>query len=188
METLYKQLKDEVDKLQYIRQGLLNDIAALRYKILILDKTVFSIELDCKRTGQQIQELTVQKDRLDRLIANVLNEEGYSKLKEIVKENVKAYLANNKQLISISFVALIQTLKDDPQIAKLIQNMLSANDAEQHKDNDNNITQYFESNKDRILNLAEKNYENLVEALTNNAIDNATAAASSSPNPTLSLP
>ena len=25
METLYKQLKDEVDKLQYIRQGLLND-------------------------------------------------------------------------------------------------------------------------------------------------------------------
>src|SRR5829696_8249649 len=49
METLYKQLKDEVDKLQYIRQGLLNDIAALKYKISILDKTVFSIEQDYKR-------------------------------------------------------------------------------------------------------------------------------------------
>jgi hypothetical protein len=34
--------------------------------------------------------------------------------------------------------------------------------------------------------LAEKNYENLVEALTNNAIDNA--GASSSSNPILSLP
>ena len=52
MESLYKQLKDEVDKLQYIRQGLLNDISALRYKISILDKTAFSIEQDCKRKEQ----------------------------------------------------------------------------------------------------------------------------------------
>ena len=52
METLYKQLKDEVDKLQYIRQGLLNDIAALKYKISILDKTAFSIEQDYKRKEQ----------------------------------------------------------------------------------------------------------------------------------------
>ena len=52
MESLYKQLKDEVDKLQYIRQGLLNDISALKYKILILDKTAFSIEQDYKRKEQ----------------------------------------------------------------------------------------------------------------------------------------
>ena len=35
MENLYRQIKDEVNKLQYIRQSLLNDIAALKYKILI---------------------------------------------------------------------------------------------------------------------------------------------------------
>jgi len=52
MESLYKQLKDEVDKLQYLRQGLLNDIEALKYKISILDKTAFSIEQDCKRKKQ----------------------------------------------------------------------------------------------------------------------------------------
>ena len=43
----------------------------------------------------------------------------------------------------------------------------------------------LKSNKDRIIGLSEKNYENLVEALINNAINNATAACS---NPTLSLP
>ena len=37
-----------------------------------------------------------------------------------------------------------------------------------------------------ITYLAERNYENLVQTLTNNAIDNA--GASSSPNPTLSSP
>jgi hypothetical protein len=69
-------------------------------------------------------------------------------------------------------------------MVKLIQNMPSANDNEQYKDNNNNITKYLELNDDRILNLAEKNYENLVGVLTNNAI--TTAASSFSP--TLSLP
>ncbi|HEX5904668.1 MAG TPA: hypothetical protein VFY50_01330 [Candidatus Nitrosocosmicus sp.] len=178
MENLYKQAKDEVNKLQYIRQGLLNDIAALRYKTSILDKTAFSCEQERMRTEQRLQELTAQKDRIERLITNVLNEEGYSKLEHITKENVKAILSDNKKLISVSFAALLQTLKTDPQMIKLIQNMSSANDGEQYKEN-NNIVKYLEFNKDSILDLAEKHYENLVEALTNSAISNT--AASSSP-------
>jgi hypothetical protein len=121
------------------------------------------------------------------LIANILNNddnEGYSKLKHIIKENVKAVLSENKILISISFVALIQTIKADPQMVKLIQNIPGANNGEQHTDNHTNINQYFECNKDSILCLTEKHYENLVEALINNVMN--TAAASKS-NPTLSL-
>ncbi|HEX6028161.1 MAG TPA: hypothetical protein VFY64_03895, partial [Nitrososphaeraceae archaeon] len=59
----------------------------------------------------------------------------------------------------------------------------SANNGEQYN---NSIIKYFESNKDRILNLGEKNYENLVEVLANNAIDNGGVFSSS--NPILSLP
>jgi hypothetical protein len=58
----------------------------------------------------------------------------------------------------------------------------TANDGEQYKDN--NITKYLESNKSNILGIAEKNYENLVEALTNDSIS---SAATSSSDPTLSL-
>jgi hypothetical protein len=66
---------------------------------------------------------------------------------------------------------------------KLIQNIPSTAD----DDNDsNNITKYLELNKDNLLDLAEKNYENLIEAFTKNAIDNAANASSS--DPTLSLP
>jgi hypothetical protein len=95
---------------------------------------------------------------------------------------VKVVLSGNRKLVSISFVAIIQTLKDNPEMIKLINNIPRMNDGEQYKDNHINITQYFESNKDRILCLTEKHYENLVEALTNN-VD-----ASSSSNPILSLP
>jgi hypothetical protein len=164
---------------------LINHIDALKYRISLLDKATFSSEQDCRRTEQQLQVLTAQKYRIERLIANLLNGEGYFKVKQIIKENVKAILAYNKQLISISLVALIQTLKDDPEMVKLIQNMPSANDGEQHKDNDN-IIKYIESNKDRLSDLTEKHYENLVEAFTKSAIN--AIDSSSSLNLTLSLP
>jgi hypothetical protein len=62
------------------------------------------------------------------------------------------------------------------------------NNGEQHKDDNNdNVTKYLESNKDKILNLVEKNYQNLVEALTNKFIV-TTITASPSSSPTLSLP
>ncbi|MDQ3983957.1 MAG: hypothetical protein M3222_02245 [Thermoproteota archaeon] len=70
------------------------------------------------------------------MIANILNRDNecYSRVKQIVKENVKVVLSENKQVISLSFVALIQTLKADPQMVKLIQNIPTANDGK-HDDN-----------------------------------------------------
>jgi hypothetical protein len=65
-------------------------------------------------------------------------------------------------------------------MVKLIYNIPTANNGEQHKDDNNNITKYLELKKDSLLDLAEKIYDNLVEALINNAVDNT------SPNPTLS--
>ena len=72
-----------------------------------------SSEQECKRTEQRDQELTDKKERIEKLIANILTDdnEGYSKIKQIVKENVQAVLSDNRILISLSFAALIQTLK-----------------------------------------------------------------------------
>jgi hypothetical protein len=166
-------------------QRLANHITVLERKISILDKIAFSSEQDCMRKHQEIQELTAQKNRLEKFIANILNGEGYSKLMQVVKENVKTVLSDNKIVISVAFAALIQTIKADPQMVKLIQNMTNPNDGEQYRGNNNNIVQYLESNKDRLLYLTEKHYENLVDALTNNAISSAAITFS---NPTLSMP
>jgi hypothetical protein len=58
----------------------LNDIEGRKNKISILDNIAFSSEQECKRTEQRVQELGNKKDRLEKLIANILNGEGYSKL------------------------------------------------------------------------------------------------------------
>ena len=105
---------------------MVNDIEARKNKISILDKIAFSCEQECRRTEQQLQELIDKKDRIEKLIANILNNDnaGYSKLKQIVKENVKSFLAENKQVISVAFTALFQTLKTDPEMLNVIYNIL----------------------------------------------------------------
>jgi hypothetical protein len=113
-----------------------------------------------------------------------LNGEGYSKLNQVAKENVKAVLSDNKILLSAAFAAIIQTLQNDPEIIKAIYNISTANNGEQYKHtNNDNIIRCLEFNKHTLLDLAEKQYENLVEVLTNNAIN----AVCASLNPTLSL-
>jgi hypothetical protein len=64
----------------------------------------------------------------------------------------------------------------------IIYKILTTNDREQYKDNNNNdnAIKYLQPNNDNILDLAEKHYENLVEAFTNNAIN---ASFSSNPIP-----
>ena len=185
MEGLHEQVKDEVEKLQHTRQRLINDIEALKYKLSVLDKTAFSIEQECKRIKQELHELIDKKDRIEKLIENILNDgnEGYFKLKHIINENVKAALSENKQVILVSFTDLLQTLKSDPEMVKLIYNIPRVNDSEQPEEN--TAIKYLESNKDSLSDLAEKHYENLIEALTNNVID---TAASSPSNPVPSLP
>jgi hypothetical protein len=73
-----------------------------------------------------VHELTAQKDRLEKFVANILKKynEVYSKLKQFVR----AVLSDNKILLSTPVVALLQTLKADPQLARVIQNITTAND------------------------------------------------------------
>ena len=115
-----------------------------------------------KRT--KLQALTDKKNRLEKWITNVLNGEDYTKLNQSAKESFKAVLSDNKILISISFAALIQTIKNDPQMTNLIHKIVTTNDGQQHKDDNNNkAIKYLEVNKNSLSDLAEKHYENLVE-------------------------
>ncbi|HJU79163.1 MAG TPA: hypothetical protein VJ599_06320 [Nitrososphaeraceae archaeon] len=185
MESLYEQVKDQVEKMQRTIQRLENYSHTLNDEIASAKALLNSYHLLCERKRKEAENLNNELSRLEALVSHFkIKDEGYSNLKQIVKENVKVVLSEKRILISISFAAVIQTLKDNPQTVKLFQNIPGAIDGEQYKDNNNHITKYLEINKDRILNLGEKNYENLVEELTNNAIN--TVADYSSSNSTLS--
>ena len=52
-----------------------------------------------------------------------------------------------------------------------MQSSNNNDDSSYNNNNNDNITNYLEANKDILLDLVEKHYENLVESLTNNAIN-----------------
>jgi prophage DNA circulation protein len=172
MESLYIQAKDQAEKMQRTIQQLENYLHTLNDEIVSAKALLNSYHGLCERKRQEAENLNNEISRLEALVSRFKsNNEGYSNLRQIAKESVKAVLLEKRVLISISFAALIQTLKANLQMVKLIQNIPTANDDEQQENNDNNnFIKYLESNKATILNLAEKNYENLVEALTNNTI------------------
>ena len=92
MDIHYRQVKEEVDSMERTRHYLSNNIQALKNKISILDKTAFSCEQECRRKKQQLQELTAQENKLEKLIAMISNN---NELKQMVKENAKAFLSEN---------------------------------------------------------------------------------------------
>jgi hypothetical protein len=106
------------------------------------------------------------------------NDNGDNHFEE--KDSIMISCSRDDMLIDGKLTYTIQR-KANPEMVNLIYNILTANDRRHgdHDDNDNAI-KYLEANKDSILDLAERNYENLVEALANNAINTA-ADGSSNP-------
>jgi DNA-binding CsgD family transcriptional regulator len=94
MESLYGQVKEQVDNTQRTIEHLSNDMHALEYKISILDRIAFSIEQDSRGKHQEIQELIAQKNRLEKWIAKVSNND---ELKQMINENVKAALSDKNK-------------------------------------------------------------------------------------------
>ena len=57
--------------------------------------------------------------------------------------------------MSVAYSALHQTLKTDPKMSNIIYQILTINDREQYKDNNNNDSaiKYLQSNNDNILDF-----------------------------------
>ena len=85
--------------------------------------------------------------------------------------------------MSVAYLALHQTLKSDPKMNNIIYQILTTNDREQYKDNNNNDSaiKYLQPNYHNLLDLAKKHYENLVETSTNNAINDSSFSSNTIP-------
>ena len=53
--------------MQHTVQRLQNDIEDRKNKISLIEKIAFSCKQECRRTEQQVQELTAQTERLGKI-------------------------------------------------------------------------------------------------------------------------
>ena len=74
MEDLHRQVKEEVNKLRGEKLYLLNEVDFLTAKISRLQETIDSLEQNCKRIEEGIQNNYNDEKIAKILVANVLNQ------------------------------------------------------------------------------------------------------------------
>jgi hypothetical protein len=137
-----------------------------------------------------MDRLYLQKTQLEELVEDFkINNEGYFKVRENVKQEVESTIANPKQFLKWALSSLIEFLRKDPDKFQLLYYQMSTETSSQLSTsiNDNqyysvsymgqqypsqdykNPTEAFEN---FVLNEAEKLYEKLLEDSIDKTISN----------------
>ena len=80
-----------------------------------MQNTQDSLQSDCREIGLEITKLRIQKIRLEETINKIQND-GVSKIKEIVKRQVERFLSDRQLIFKLTFEPLIKSLRKDPII------------------------------------------------------------------------
>jgi hypothetical protein len=172
MECLYKQLKDEVDKMQRTRQQLDNYLHKLKEEIASAKALLSSYHTLCDRKRQESEHHNNDISRLENIISQFKNNnEEYLKIKKGVEEEVRIVLTDSKVLLQFALASIIEAIRRnyDKYNNSLVYNISSSIPAQQSPLLD------IEGYKDMILEEANRLYDKLLKHFINSLMDNAAA-------------
>jgi hypothetical protein len=187
MESLYGQVKDEVDKMQRTRQETENYLHTLNDEIASSKELLQSYHISCERKRQEAENLNNEISRLETLMSRFKSDDGeYLKIKKTVEEEVSKFLTDGKVLLQFAVASVFESLRNNPgKLDKLVFNYTSASSVSISTPAQGSILSHIEDYRDMILEEAKGLYDSLLHHLTNSIMDNA-AGASSSCDPKLS--
>jgi hypothetical protein len=172
METLYEQVKDEVDKMQHTIQRLENYSHTLNDEIASAKALLSSYHTLCDRKRQESEHLNNDISRLENIISQFKNNnEEYLKIKKGVEEEVRIVLTDSKVLLQFALASIIEAIRRnyDKYNNSLVYNISSSIPAQQSPLLD------IEGYKDMILEEANRLYDKLLKHFINSIMDNAAA-------------
>jgi len=174
MEGLYKQLKDEVDKMQRTRQQLENYLHKLKEEIASAKSLLNSYHTLCERKRQELENINSEASRIVTLVNRFKNNnEEYPKIENIVEEKVKSVLTDNKQILQFALASVIEAIRRNPdKYNSLIFNDTSASSTLTSIPAQGSILSHIEDYRDMILEEAKRLYDSLLHHFTNSIMDN----------------
>jgi predicted DNA-binding protein YlxM (UPF0122 family) len=174
MEGLYKQLKDEVDKMQRTRQQLENYLHKLKEEIASAKSLLNSYHTLCERKRQELENINSEVSRIVTLVNRFKNNnEEYPKIENIVEEKVKSVLTDNKQILQFALASVIEAIRRNPdKYNSLIFNDTSASSTLTSIPAQGSILSHIEDYRDMILEEAKRLYDSLLHHFTNSIMDN----------------
>ena len=115
MESLYKQLKDEVDKMQRTRQQLENYLHTLKEEIASAKALLNSYHMLCERKRQEFENINSEVSRIVTLVSRFKsNNEEYLKIKKTVEEKVSKFLTDGKVILQFALASVIEAIRRNP--------------------------------------------------------------------------
>lgn len=86
----------------------------LNNDIIYLHNTADHQKLECEKLESEKRSLYLKKIRLDSAIKELQISQDYTKIEMIVKQKVNKTLGDDKQLLTLAFEAIIESLLNNP--------------------------------------------------------------------------
>ena len=180
MESLYKQLKDEVDKMQRTRQQLENYLHKLKEEIASTKELLKSYSSSCERKRQEAENLNKEILRLEAIISRLQNNnEEYLKIKKTFEEEVSRVLIDSKVLLQFALASVIEAIRRNTGKYKnlLFNDTLASSTSTPPQ---GSLLSHIEGDRDIILEEVNRLYDSLLHHFTNSIMANAAGASSCS--------
>jgi hypothetical protein len=180
MESLYKQAKEEVDKMQRTRLQLDNSLHTLNDEIANAKELLNSYHILCERKREESEHLNNDISRLESVISRCKNNnEEYLKIKKTVEEEANRFLTDSKVLLQFALASVIEAIRRNPEKYNnlLVSNTSLSSTSTPTQDS---LLSHIEGYKEIILDESNRLYDKLVKYLTKSIMDNAVGGSSSS--------
>jgi hypothetical protein len=198
----YKKLQQNVNHLESRELDLSINLTELESQIENAKQSRDSYRLSCQKEAEKGLQLHKQNIILDSLLKQFKNNnEGYNKIRYVAKQTVRSTLSDNRQLLKIALLSLMESMRIDPgKFDILIHRMPStvvmskSTIIDYTGSNSGYHTNLFSpcSNQNGydetltvLLNEAAILYEKMVEDFTNQTITNAAPDSNTTLLPTI---
>jgi predicted transcriptional regulator len=130
----------ELPKVEETYKNLLSDVMNVNQKKRHIDAAIFKLngdyiylrnsaehqKLECEKQESERRNLYLKKIRLESAIKELQNSQEYVKIEMIVKQQVNKIFGNDKQLLTLAFEAIIESLLNNPyRLQSFIEHSMS---------------------------------------------------------------
>ena len=164
-ESLYKQVKEQVDNMQRTRQQSQNYLHNLKEEIASSKELLKSYTNSCERKRQEAKTLNNDISRLETVISRFKsNNEEYLKIEKTVEQKVKSVLTDNKQILQFALASVIEAIRRNPD---KYNNLLAINISSSIIPTQESLPLHNEDYKTMILEESDNLYNELIKELVN---------------------
>jgi hypothetical protein len=142
VEVMCKSLHSDVMNLKQKKLDLEAVILKLNGDFIYLRNTADHQRLECEKQESEKRNLYLKKMRLESAIKELQNNQEYTKIEMIVKQQVNKIFGDDKQLLKFAFEAMIESLLNNPyRLQSFMQYSMSIASTSNSLCNTNNTNQ-----------------------------------------------